>query len=224
MPLSHWPMNERPREKLLERGADALSDAELVAIFLRTGVKGVDAVQLARNLLVQFKGLRGLMTATKIDFCDVHGLGPAKYAMLQAMLEMNRRQLKQKLMRFEVINSPESSHAYLLSELRDCTQEVFACLYLDSRNRVITFEKLFYGTINSASVHPREVVRRCLAHNAAAVIIAHNHPSGVPEPSESDRYLTQQLKDTLALIDVRVHDHLIVGDGETVSFAERGLI
>lgn len=224
MPLSQWPIQERPREKLLDQGAASLSDAELVAIFLRTGAKGIDVIELARNLLTQFKGLRGLMTATQIDFCNVHGLGPAKYATLQAMLEMNRRQLKEKLMRSEIISSPESSRDYLLSELRDCTQEVFACLFLDNRNRVINFEKLFFGTINGASVHPREIVRRCLAHNAAAVILAHNHPSGIAEPSETDQQLTRQLIETLALIDVRVHDHLVIGDGETVSFAERGLI
>ncbi len=224
MSLSQWPIKDRPREKLLDRGADSLTDTELVAIFLRTGVKGIDVIELARNLLKQFNGLRGLITATKIEFCNVHGLGPAKYATLQAMLEMNRRQLKEKLMRCETISSPESSREYFLSELRDCTQEVFACLFLDNRNRAISFEKLFFGTINGASVHPREIVRRCLAHNAAAVILAHNHPSGVAEPSETDQQLTRQLIETLGLIDVRVHDHLVIGDGETVSFAERGLI
>ena len=224
MSLNHWPPGERPREKLLEQGPEALSDAELLAIFLRTGVKGLHVVQLARDLLRKFDGLRGLINASRSDFCRVHGLGPAKYATMQAMLEMNKRQLRQKLMRNTVIDSPDSSRDYLLSELRDCTQEIFACLYLDNRNRVINFEKLFYGTINGASVHPREVVRRCLLHNAAAVILAHNHPSGVADPSESDRQLTRQLTDSLQLIDVRVHDHFIVGDGEVLSFAEQGLI
>ncbi|VAW76663.1 UPF0758 family protein [hydrothermal vent metagenome] len=224
MPLKQLPRQERPREKLLGQGAASLTDSELVAIFLRTGVKGIDVIQLARQLLKEFNGLRGLMTATKLDFCNIHGLGPAKYATLQAMLEMNRRQLKEKLMRTEIISSPECSRAFLLNELRDCTQEVFACLFLDNRNRVITFEKLFFGTINGASVHPREIIRSCLTHNAAAVILAHNHPSGVAEPSETDQQLTRQLIQTLGSVDVRVHDHVVIGDGEIVSFAERGLI
>jgi DNA repair protein RadC len=216
-------MDERPREKLLDRGAAALSDAELLAIFLRTGTQGLTAVDLARQLLDEFGGLKPLLAAREADFCRQRGLGRAKYAQLQAVLEMARRQLFENIQRGDALCSPDDTRNYLSAELGSYPHEVFACLFLDNRHRVLTFEKLFYGTIDGASVYPREVVRRAIAHNAAAVIFAHNHPSGVAEPSAADKQITQRLKDALALIEVRVLDHMIVGD-EVVSFAERGLI
>jgi DNA repair protein RadC len=221
--ISDWPLDERPREKLLDRGAAALSDAELLAIFLRTGTQGLTAVDLARQLLDEFGGLNPLLAACEADFCRHRGLGRAKYAQLQAVLEMARRQLFENIQRGDALCSPEDTRQYLSAELRSYPHEVFACLFLDNRHRVLTFEKLFYGTIDGASVYPREIVRRAIAHNAAAVIFAHNHPSGVAEPSAADKQITQRLKDALALIEVRVLDHMIVGD-DVVSFAERGLI
>ncbi len=221
--ISDWPMDERPREKLLDRGANTLSDAELLAIFLRTGTRGLTAVDMARQLLDEFGGLKPLLDASEADFCRHRGLGRAKYAQLQAVLEMARRHLFEQIQRGDALRSPNDTRDYLAAELCACPHEVFACLFLDSRNRVLAFEKLFFGTIDGASVHPREVVRRAIDINAAAVIFAHNHPSGVAEPSAADRQITQRLKDALALIEVRVLDHMIVGD-EVVSFAERGLI
>jgi DNA repair protein RadC len=224
MAINDWPSAERPREKLLARGPQALSDAELLAIFLRTGIRGKTAVDLARELLADFKGLRGLFAAERDRLYAAKGLGPAKYAQLQAVLEMARRHLGEALQRGLPLTDPAATRRYLISRLRDLPQEVFCCLYLDNRHRVIAFEELFNGTLDGASVHPREVLRKALAHNAAALIFAHNHPSGVAEPSDTDRRLTQRLKDALALVDIRVLDHFVVGDGEAVSFAERGLL
>jgi DNA repair protein RadC len=224
MTIADWPEGERPREKLLERGADALSDAELLAIFLRTGIPGKSAVDLARELLGSFAGLAGLMAATEGRFCAVKGLGRAKYAQLQAALELSRRYLATRLHGIDVLTSPEATREYLKLQLCGEPREVFACLFLDNRHRVIRFEPLFFGTIDGASVHPREVVRRAIETNAAAVIFAHNHPSGVAEPSQADLRITQRLKDALALIEVRVLDHLIVGEGPGTSLAERGLL
>ena len=221
--ISDWPVEERPREKLLDRGADTLTDAELLAIFLRTGTRGVTAVDLARGLLDEFGGLKPLLDANETEFCLHRGLGRAKYAQLKAVLEMARRHLFENIRRGDALCSPDDTRNYLTAELQACVNEVFACLFLDNRNRVLTFEKMFYGTIDGASVYPREVVRRAIDNNAAAVIFAHNHPSGVAEPSTADRQITQRLKDALALIDVRVLDHMIIGD-EVVSFAERGLL
>ena len=221
--ISDWPIEERPREKLLDRGADTLSDAELLAIFLRTGTRGLTAVDLARRLLDEFGGLKPLLDANETEFCLHRGLGRAKFAQLKAVLEMARRHLFESIQRGDALCSPDDTRQYLTAELRACPHEVFACLFLDNRNRVLTFEKLFYGTIDGASVYPREVVRRAIENNAAAVIFAHNHPSGVAEPSSADKQITQRLKDALALIDVRVLDHIIIGD-EVVSFAERGLL
>ncbi len=222
MAITDWPSDERPREKLLQRGAEALSDAELLAIFLRTGVSGKSAVDLARELLDQFGGLRQILAADQRAFCAGKGLGEAKYAQLQAVLEMGRRHLAATLQRGEALTSPAQTRAFLHAHLRDYPQEVFAGLFLDNRHRVIRYEELFFGTIDGASVYPREIVRRCLQYNAAAVIFAHNHPSGVAEPSRADQDLTQRLVAALALIDVRVLDHFVIGDGEDVSFAERG--
>ncbi|MGH8496495.1 MAG: RadC family protein [Gammaproteobacteria bacterium] len=224
MPISDWPAAERPREKLLALGPAALSEAELLAIFLRTGVDGRTAVDLARDLLARFEGLRGLLSADRRSFCGCRGLGPAKYAQLQALLEISRRHFAEKLQRGNGLTSPRATREFLLAKLRDLGHEVFCCLFLDNRNRVIHFEELFKGTIDGTSVYPREVVKHALARNAAAVIFAHNHPSGVAEPSQADECITQRLKDALALVDIRVLDHLVVGDGICVSFAERGLI
>lgn len=223
MAISQWPMDERPREKLLIKGAEALSDAELLAIFLRTGCKGYTAVDLARQLLDNFGGLKPMLRASQTDFCQHKGLGDAKYAQLQAVLEMAKRHLLEQLSRGDALCSPAQTRQYLSAQLASFPHEVFACLFLDNRNRVISFEKMFYGTIDGASVYPREVVSMALKQNAAAVIFAHNHPSGVAEPSQADQQITQRLKDALALVDIRVLDHFVVGD-EVVSFAERGLL
>ena len=224
MPITDWPAAERPREKLLAKGPGALSDAELLAIFLRTGTRGRTAVDLARELLAEFGSLRALLDAEQSRFCRSPGLGQAKYALLQAVLEMNRRHLWETLQRGNTLASPRDSETYLSALLRDRPYEVFGCLFLDNRHRVLAFEELFRGTINGASVHPREVVREALGVNAAAVILAHNHPSGVAEPSQADIALTRRLREALGLVDIRVLDHLIIGDGEAVSLAARGLL
>ncbi len=224
MAISDWPAAERPRERLLAQGPQALSDAELLAIFLRTGVQGSTAIDLARRLLHEFGGLRELLEASRERLCATKGLGPVKYVQLQAALELGRRHLEASLRRGQALTSPQQTRDFLLAALRAHTQEVFACLFLDNRHRVIGFEELFFGTIDSATVHPREVVKRALFHNAAAVILAHNHPSGVAEPSRADEQLTRQLQSALALVEVRVLDHFIVGDGAMTSFAERGLL
>lgn len=222
--ISHWPEGERPREKLINLGAQALSDAELLAIFLRVGVKGRSAVDLARDLLSEFDGLRPLLDASRETFCQAHGLGDAKYVQLQAALELSRRHLETLLMRGDALNSPHMVRRFLSAHLRDLGHEVFAALFLDSQHRVLRFEKLFTGTLDAAAVYPREVARRALALNAGAVIFAHNHPSGVAEPSDADRRITTRLVDALGLFDIRVLDHFVVGDGEVTSFAERGLL
>ncbi|WP_188152267.1 RadC family protein [Teredinibacter waterburyi] len=224
MAIKDWPADERPREKLLNKGAGALSDAELLAIFLRTGCAGKSAVQLARELLSQFQGLRSLLGASRTEFCRAHGLGDAKFSQLQAVLEMSRRHLAETLNREHSFNSSQAVKNYLSAQLRDRHAEVFAVLMLDSQHRLISYEELFHGTIDGAAVYPREVVKKALSHNAAAVIFAHNHPSGVAEPSDADRSITQRLKDALQLVDIRTLDHMVVGDGEVVSFADRGWI
>jgi len=209
---------------LLAHGAHSLSSAELLAIFLRTGIAGKTAVDMARELLHEHGGLRALLLADEERFCQSKGLGSAKYAQLQAVLEMSRRHMLEQLQRGDSLTSPQASRDYLLSQLRDSPHEIFACLFLDNRHRVIVFEQLFRGTIDGANVYPREVVKAALKHNAAAVILAHNHPSGVAEPSQADESITQRLKQALALVDIRVLDHIIVGDGVTVSLAERGVL
>lgn len=222
MAINHWPEAERPREKLLSKGVSSLSDAELLAIFLRTGVKGVSAVDLARQLLLDFGSLRALLAADQQQFCKHRGLGQAKFCQLQASVEMTRRFLQETLKKDGALTNPTETRNYLSVCLRDEAREVFAALFLDSQNRVITYEPLFYGTINAASVYPREIVKRSLALNAAGLIVAHNHPSGVAEPSQADRQLTERLNEALALVDIRLLDHMVVGDGVIVSFAERG--
>ncbi len=222
MSIKHWPAEQRPREKLLRYGPGALSDAELLAIFLRTGVPGLDALRLAQQLLQQFDGLRGLLAAEREDFCRQHGLGDSKYVQLQAVQEMNRRFQAQGLMRAGPLTDSKAAVNLLRSHLSDRLSEVFCCVWLDTRHRLIRLDEMFQGTINGASVYPREVVRRALQMNAAAVILAHNHPSGVAEPSPSDRAITDRLKNALQLIEVRILDHIVIGDTENVSFAERG--
>lgn len=222
MAIKDWPADERPREKLLQRGAAALSDAELLAIFLRTGCAGKSAVDLARELLCDFGSLRALLESSQREFCRALGLGNAKYTQLQAVLEMARRHLAEQLQERDALSSVMAVRQYLTHQLRHRHQEVFCALLLDNQHRLLSFEELFQGTIDGASVYPREVVKMVLAHNAAAVIFAHNHPSGVAEPSQADRHITERLVNALNLVDVRVLDHLIVGDGDVVSFAERG--
>jgi len=224
MSITDWPAGERPREKLLLRGASALSDSELLAIFLRTGVKGKSAVDLARELLASFGSLTTLFSASKQEFCAIHGMGEAKYVQLQAVLEMSRRALQEEFQRGDALNSPRAVRDYLQLLLGGRQQEVFLVLFLDTQHRVIASEEMFHGTLSQTSVYPREVVKRALAHNAAAVILAHNHPSGVAESSQSDRMLTDALKQALSLVDVTVLDHFIVAVGKTMSFAEKGLI
>ena len=224
MAISDWPEGERPREKLLQRGASALSDAELLAIFLRTGVTGQSAVDLARELISRFGSLTQLFATGEADFCAVHGMGQAKYVQLQAVLEMSRRALKEELQRGDALNSPRAVRDYLQLLLGGRQQEVFLALFLDTQHCVIASEELFHGTLGQTSVYPREVVKRALAHDAAAVIFAHSHPSGVAEPSQSDQQLTTALKQALGLVDVRVLDHFIVAGTGCLSFAERGLL
>jgi len=195
MSITDWPEDDRPRERLLLRGASALSDAELLAIFLRTGVKGRSAVDLARDLLAEFGGLVGLLSASHVEFCRAKGLGTAKYAQLRAMLELTQRYLRAEIAERDVLTSPEATRNYLKSRLRSYPHEVFACLFLDNRHRVIEYRELFRGTIDGASVHPREVVREAMRWNAAAVIFAHNHPSGVAEPSQADLRITERLQE-----------------------------
>jgi DNA repair protein RadC len=224
MAITDWPMAERPREKLLKFGPHALSDAELLAIFLRTGCVGKSAVDLARDLLNQFNGLRPLLEADKRTFCRAHGLGDAKYAQLQAVLEMSRRHLAESLEQRELFAGADKVKQYLLSKVRLCQREVFAVLFLDCQHRLIKYEELFHGTINSAHIYPREVMKAVLKHNAAAVILAHNHPSGVARPSQADRDITQEISQLLKALDVRVLDHMIVGDSEVSSLAEMGWV
>ena len=222
MAISDWPAAERPRERLLAKGAESLSDAELLAIFLRVGVRGKSAVELARDLLQRFGGLRGLLTARQSVFCAEHGLGNAKFAQLQAVLEMARRHLAEGWSRGDALDSPRRVAEYLRSTLRDRGREVFAVLFLDQRHRVLRFEEMFQGTIDSTSVHIREVVKRALELNAAALIVAHNHPSGVAEPSVADRQLTRRLEEALTLLELHLLDHFIIGDGEPLSLREAG--
>ena len=224
MAITDWPVDDRPREKLLAKGADALSDAELLAIFLRTGIRGKSAVDLARDLLTSSGSLSALCSAGESDVCELPGMGQAKYAQLQAVMEMARRTLKEKLATGNALNSPSAVRDFLRMKLQALPHEVFFVLFLDAQNRVIGSEELFRGTLTQTSVYPREVVKRALHHNAGAVIFAHNHPSGVAEPSHADETLTQALKHALSLIDVRVLDHFIVAGSGVLSFAERGLL
>jgi DNA repair protein RadC len=224
MSIADWPAAERPREKLLDLGPNALSDAELLAIFLRVGCVGKSAVDLARELLQEYGGLRPLLEASQAEFCKGLGLGTAKYAQLQAVLEMGRRHLSASMKEGDLLTSPDLVRNYLTAQLRHQPREVFAVLFLDNQHRLIGYDEIFYGTIDGAAVYPREVVKKALARNASAAILAHNHPSGIAEPSQADQRITQRLQDALSLVDVRVIDHMVVGDKEVISFAERGLL
>jgi DNA repair protein RadC len=224
MHIRDWPATERPREKLLARGAGALSDAELLAIFLGSGLRGRDAVATARELLSEQGGLRVLLQRPPKDLRKLRGLGPARTSALVAALELGQRLLQADLERGAALSDPQSAGRYFAQRLRGLPQEVFAALFLDTRHRVIAYEELFQGTLDGAEVHPREVVRRALGHNAAAVIVAHNHPSGNPEPSAADRAVTLRLKQALALVELRLLDHFVIGDGPPVSLAARGWV
>ncbi len=224
MTIRDWPEGERPREKLLLRGPASLSDAELLAVFLRIGVNGKTAVDLGRELLQRFGGLPPLLDAGREDLASTRGIGPAKYVQIQAALELGRRYLEARLQRGDTLSSPDATRNYLIYRLKGLAYEAFMCVFLDTRHRVIACEELFRGTLDTAQVYPREVVKRALVLNAAAVILAHNHPSGVAEPSHADRAITARLKDALALIEVRILDHLVIGDGVATSMAERGLL
>ena len=224
MAISDWPESERPREKLVKNGAASLSDTELLAIFLRTGIAGKSAVDLARDLLKHFGSLTNLFAANQQEFCLLRGMGIAKYTQLQAVLEMARRTLGDELKNGDLMDTPELVCNYLRLTLQHKQHEIFLGIFLDTKNRAIATEELFNGTLTHTSVYPREVVKRALHHNAAAMIFAHNHPSGATEPSQADKTLTTSLKQALALIDVKVLDHFIVGNGVTLSFAENGLI
>ena len=224
MAIRDWPNDERPREKLLDKGAGALSDAELLAILLRSGTRGRSALDLARDALRNFASLRKLIAADRQRFCAERGLGLVRYVELQAAVEIARRQLSETLRTGPSLASPRATRDFLSSQLRDLEHEVFCCLYLDKRHRLIQYQELFRGTIDGASVHPREIVKLALQRNAAAVIIAHNHPSGVAEPSQADELITLRVKEALGLVDIRLLDHIIIGDGASVSLAERGLV
>ena len=224
MAITDWPTQERPRERLLAQGSQALSDAELLAVFLRTGIPGCSAVDLAREVLLRFGGLRGLLSASQTDFCAIKGLGAAKYAQLQAIVEMARRTLAESARGCDALSSPAAARDYLRLTLAGKPHEVFMALFLDAQNRLLAAEELFRGTLTQTSVYPREIVKRALHYNAAAVILAHNHPSGVAEPSRADELLTGAIKTALALVDVKVLDHVIVAGNATVSFAEKGLL
>ena len=224
MAISDWPAAERPREKLIELGAEALSDAELLAIFLRVGVVGKSAVDLARDLLNQFGSLNGIFAATEQELSQVHGIGTSKYVQLQAIFEMSRRALTEQLQVRDVLNSPQAVRDYLVLKLGTLGKEVFLVLFLDTQNRLLAAEELFSGTLMQTNVYPREVIKRALHHNAAAVIFAHNHPIGVVQQSHADELLTKELKQALQFVDVSVLDHFIVAGNQILSFKERGLL
>ena len=222
MPINDWPLAERPREKLLERGAAALSDAELLAIFLRTGIRGKSAVDMARELLLRFGSLNRLFSVDESTFSAMPGLGPAKYAQFAAVAELGRRILAEEMERGDALQNPSAVRDFLRLSLGGREREVFVAVFLSVHSRVLGVEELFSGSLSEARVHPREVVKAALRHNAAAVIVAHNHPSGVAEPSPADRLLTRQLADALALVEVRLLDHFVIAGNRAESFAERG--
>jgi len=222
MAITDWPAAQRPRERLIKHGPEALSDAELLAVFLRVGVTGKSAVDLGRDMVGHFGSLNGLFAASLADFSQINGLGPAKFAQLQAVLELARRSLKEELQSGVTLSSPTAVKQYLQLLVGNKQYESFAVLFLDVKNRLVAAEELFRGTLTHTSVYPREIVKAALAHNAASVILAHNHPSGTPEPSAADQTLTTALKQALALVDVRVLDHFVVAGRNVYSFAEHG--
>ena len=221
MGISDWPEGERPRERLLTHGAAALSDAELLAVVLRTGIRGKSAVELGRELLERFKGVAGILGA---NLSGVKGLGPAKRAQFEAAMELVRRCLAADLRSESALTSPGAVRDYLRLAIATREHEVFVCLWLDAQHRVITIQELFRGTLTQTSVYPREIVKAALKANAAAVIFAHNHPSGAAQPSQADELLTRNLKEALGLVEVKVLDHFIVAGNQAISFAERGLL
>jgi DNA repair protein RadC len=224
MAIRDWPEDDRPREKLIAKGAAALSDAELLAIFLRTGVAGRSAVELARDLLMEFGSLTALCAADERRFCEAKGLGPAKFVQLKAAVELARRALEERVRAGDALSSPKAVRDFLRLTFHGLAHEVFVAIFLDAQNRVLAVEELSRGTLTQTSVYPREVVKSALRHNAAGVVFAHNHPSGVAEPSQADELLTAALKQALGTVDVRVLDHFVVGGSGTMSFAERGLL
>ena len=222
--IRDWPVLERPREKLLEQGPEVLSNGELIAVLLGSGTKGFSAVHIARSLIDEFGSLREMLNADKRRWEGKQGIGLARYAMLKAALEIGRRYLREPLRDTPILATPEATRDFLLTQLRDRPYEVFCCIFLDNRHRMLAFEEVFRGTIDGASVYPREIVRLTLLHNAASVIVAHNHPSGSIEPSMADEGITCRLRQALGLIDVRLLDHFIVGEGKCYSFSEHGLL
>ncbi len=224
MAITDWPANERPREKMIALGAEMLSDAELLAIFLRIGIKGKTAVDLARDLLSQFGGLNGIYGANLQQLSAIKGMGVSKYVQLQAAFEMCRRALGEQMQEKDMLSSPQQVHDYLTLHLSSADHEIFVVLFLDAQNRLMATEEMFRGTLTQTSVYPREVVKKSLYHNAASVIFAHNHPSGIAKQSKADEYITQVLKEALLLVDVRLLDHFIVAGNETFSFSKHGLL
>jgi DNA repair protein RadC len=222
--IKDWPAGERPRERLVSGGPEQLSDAELLALVLGRGVRGSSAMELARSLLARFGGVRGVLNAGLEELQTLHGVGPGKATALKAVRECCCRYLQEKLTPGRAIRSPSDSREFLVARLRDLPHEVFCCLFLDNRHRVLGFDELFQGTIDNTTVYPREVVRQALRRNAAAVILAHNHPSGVAEPSEADQLITRRIRSALELIDVRLLDHFVIGDGTCTSLASRGML
>lgn len=224
MSMEGWPLGERPREKLLSKGVSSLSDAELLAVLLQTGIQGKTSLDIARDMLCRYGGLVGLMAADRNSLTEIAGVGAAKAARFVAMKELSQRHMLEGIQSKDVLTSSSATRDYLRAKFRDCESEIFSCLFLNNQHHVVKLEELFRGTIDGAAVYPREVVKRCLHHNAAAVILAHNHPSGVAEPSQADIAITNKLRIALQTIDVRVLDHLVIGDAMVVSFAERGLL
>jgi DNA repair protein RadC len=224
MTIKSWPEQERPREKLLTNGSENLSNAELLAIFLRTGVKGKNAIELACELLTEFGSLRSIFEASPQEFCRHHGLGPAKYVQLQAVLELSRRYLFENIEEIDVLTNLPAAKQYLLAKLGHYKHEIFGCLFLDSKHKVLAFKKLFHGSIDRSEVYPREVIKAALAYHATAVILTHNHPSGDPNPSDMDILVTKHLRKALALVDISVLDHIVIGRRQAISLVEEGAI
>ena len=222
--VSYWPKSEQPRERLISQGPEALTDAELLAIFLRVGVKGLSVLDLSRRLLDQFSGLRGLFKASEQELRKVKGLGTAKIATLKAIATLNERCLMEKVTREDFIECAADVYKILAQRYRDLDQEIFSVVFLDTKHRVISIEELFRGTINTASVFPREIVKRALNLGAAAIIAVHNHPSGNPEPSSEDKHVTTDLKNACALMEIALLDHVVVGSNNYFSFADRGIL
>ncbi len=222
MAIKDWPIQQRPRERLISEGASALSDPELLALFLRVGVEGKSAVELGRELIGHFGSIQGLFSATLDQFCAVHGMGPAKFAQLQAVMELARRAIAEQLKSGYMLSSPDAVRTYLRMHLSRQPHESFLVLFLDVKNRLLACDEMFRGTLTHTSVYPREVLKAALGYNAASVMFAHNHPSGVADPSEADLLLTQALVQALAMVDVRVLDHFVVAGARVHSFAENG--